>query len=177
MRIAVDCDGVLLDTVSHFLKHFYPNYRKEQIFQWNMHKILGITREEFMLKFKILNKYLSDFEHGAERCFNHLSCYHELDIVTVNPEEKRSQLEDKFKNLNYRDLILIDPADFKGKHILDYPIFIDDHPAFPNSIKRYKDKRLLLFDQPWNRDVNCALFGNVERVDNWEHIIKKLILS
>ena len=76
------------------------------------------------------------------------------------------------KGIHYEDIHMVGSAD--GKIKCDYEIFIDDNPEMVKQMKDYPRKKLLLFDQPWNRHINTRKYKNVARVMNWREVWEKI---
>ena len=54
---------------------------------------------------------------------------------------------------------------------LDYDIFIDDSPRLIERMKKFPEKHLILFTQPWNKEIDISKYKNINRCNNWLEIL------
>ena len=172
MRIALDLDGVLADTMSMWVRVWKEKtgqeVRLEDFDEWSSWKYLGITEREFM---KIMNeawkrwRYLPPTEDNLSRKVSKLRSLGKVDIVTARPRETEEYairwLE--LHGIEYDDYVWI--RDGRSKLSLDYHVFIDDSPIMAGDAAQAR-KLVLLYDQPWNRSFEENSF--VRRVKGLE---------
>ena len=185
MKIAIDIDGVLLDIIIVYCeiynKRYGTNCQKKDITKWDFFKDLNITEE---VAFNIFYEIYADstnvpfIDENAPKIMKRLYELYDVDIVSARLPEYRSSIVDKLifhnirEGIQYEELILLHhkPYDIKLKQ--NYDLYIDDNPNLVEPIKKLKDRTLLLYDQPWNRESICE--NNVYRVHNWDDLYKKI---
>lgn len=185
MKIAIDIDGVLLDLIVVYCevynKRFGTNYQKKDITNWDFFKDWDITEEA---AFNIFYEIYADsmnipfIDENAPIIMKRLNKLYDVDIVSARLPEYRSSIVKKLNTHNvregiqYAELILLHhkPYDIKMKQ--NYDVYVDDNPNLVDPIKKFKDRILLLFDQPWNHKSVCE--NNVHRVFNWDDVYKKI---
>ena len=157
MRIALDLDGVLANTMSMWVRLWREktgqDLRLEDFDEWSSWKALEITEGEFM---QIMNeawrrcRYLPPTEENLQEKVSKLRTLGKVDIVTARPRETEEYalrwLE--LQNIEYDEYVWI--RDGRSKLTLDYHVFIDDSPLMAEDASRVR-KLVLLYDQPWNR--------------------------
>ena len=185
MSIAIDFDGVLSNTIKKWISIFNVHYSAKydnlqlsynKIREFDFYKSYNISHDdsreifaqcwaewdmlestEFMLDQK--TKRLSDMCGG-------------LDIVTANNPIYRQFIEkflDKYK-IQYDNMIFEE-----NKEKLNHDTFIDDSPI--NAQKIFDaGKSILLYNQPWNRDISSKKTDTVHlsRVYSLDHAIHLL---
>ena len=175
MKIAIDLDGVTWDVHKHLLQIYNEKYRTnftlQDITYWDF-----LPEDRFWECYKEMVKKIMDFEPidwAIGRHINFLYNFFDVSflthgIYTVDNIEKKLRTWNIFKHLSYDSIIL---EDYKTpKVIYEFEYFIDDNPKMVMKIRVYPEKTLLLFTQPWNKDVDVNNFENVIRVDNWKEI-------
>lgn len=191
-EISVDVDGVLLDTMFTFCNIYNEIYEtskefkrrsKEDVTCWEFNKewkladaslwyIFDLVAEQ-LLFVPLIDPISSNVMRKMKKTFI-------VDVVTARKEEEREALVRKLnrhrivEDIQYDALHIVDRHDFKAKLNMPYNIYIDDSPNIVEDISKYKDKLLLLFDQPWNR--HCKDYKNVIRVHNWREVWKVIVL-
>lgn len=177
MKIAIDLDGVTWDVQKHLLEiyneKYGTNHKIEDITYWNF-----LPEDRFWKVYEEMVKRITEYEPVDPKIggyINLLYLYYNISflthgIYTVDIIEKKLKTWSIFKHLSYDSIILEDYTTPKVIHDFDY--FIDDNPNLAMEIRVYPKKTLLLFTQPWNRNINVNDFSNVIRVDNWLDIQK-----
>ena len=103
-----------------------------------------------------------------------LNTKHHVDLLTARTKIFQAQLINKLNSLNiikgshYRNLNYVSPKPYDLKLYRDYDIFIDDNPNFVKSIKKFSEKKVYLYNQPWNESFKEN--SNMKRVYNWKQI-------
>jgi len=159
VRIALDLDGVLADTMQLWLKIWNrrtgQNLAYEELVEWDFWQRLEISEGEFM---KLMNeawrlwKMLPPTEPDIGEKVAKLKSLGRIDIVTARPRETEQYVLKwlEMHRIPYSEYVWIRSGKMKPK--LDYDVFIDDSPLIADGCMLYR-KRLLLYDQPWNREV------------------------
>jgi len=99
---------------------------------------------------------------------------HEVSIVSARTPQYRESILEKlryhgiFQSSHYNELILLFHKPYDLKVTQEFDVFIDDNPNLVEPIKKSKSKFLLIYDQPWNQDIDNA--ENVIRVRNWSEV-------
>lgn len=181
MRIACDIDGVLLDTVITFCELFNKkhgtSYQKSDVTSWEFFLDWDIPEDEIWdIFFQIYEDSMDTpfLDDRAPEIIKNLNSQHNVSIVSARTPQYRESVLEKLRfhgilqGLHYNKLILLfhKPYDLKIKQ--DFDVFIDDNPNLVEPIKERPDRILLLYEQPWNQNVDDA--ENVIRVKNWSDI-------
>jgi len=187
IRVALDVDGTLADTMAIWLDNFNKNqngkFKKrltsDDISHWNFWMALGLDVSEFY-------KTLSDcwslrwaevplVENDAPSSIDKLRSIAKVDIVTA-----RDGLTHKFvkkwlaeKNIFYDSYVGVGGGIDKAR--LDYDFFIDDSPENALEIVSMQ-KRLLLYDQPWNKHIRHPKISRISKIHDAIREIENSIL-
>jgi len=170
LRTALDFDSVLADAMIPFTdvvsKRKGIRASKSDIFSWGLEDKFGITSSEVN---EILDFIWSDAKWRevppTEDCLSwkvrRLMLYGRVDIVTVIPENlvPNSKRWLEYHRIPYQDYVRV--LDGMKKSDLDYNVFIDDSGLTAEQLKG-SDKIMLLYDQPWNRDVNAIRIHSLD---------------
>ena len=159
MKIAVDVDGVLADVIVAWLDIYNADHhnsvRKEEVNHWDFFGTLNIDRMEFDRIFELAWKNwrsIPSCEAMLDQKVKNLSKLGDVSIVTARSTTSipnvKAWLRDRM--IFYDDMVVVDYGPLKST--LDYDIFIDDSPLNAKNIAR-SGKLVLLYDQPWNRDI------------------------
>lgn len=159
MRIAIDLDGVLANSMKTWLKIWYEEtgqlMKFEELNEWFFWRKLGIDEETFV---RILNKAwirwieIPPTEDDIDGKVYKLKTLGSVDIVTARP---KSTKEYALKWLNYYKISFdkyVWTRNSLAKAKLRYDVYIDDSPSMIEALEN-TGKLLLLYAQPWNRDV------------------------
>jgi len=183
MKIAVDVDGVILNSIQLFIRHYNQthktHYTKDDITQWDFFEDWNMSEKEFYSTFYMLYEN----EEAPPLIDDHIPEYlrklnstHKVDIVSArNPRFKRS-LQQKLKKEGicqkeqYNNLIVVNEKPHNLKITLNYDIYIDDNLNLIPFLVAYPQKTLLLFHQPWNAHI-LLQSRNIIRVHNWLEVI------
>lgn len=180
MNIGIDVDNTLADlagAVYRLWNEKYPEDPKERsvFFSWQSSSDLGINTAQFfeMLKeaWSCWPRYIYPMDLGA--CYdiaNLRSAGHKVHIITnrdlVNHKDVLDFLE--MQRIEYDTFTIIDRG---GLDKLSFPIdvLIDDHPKMGDEAVRYPDKRVLLYDHPWNHTIEDT--ANLTRISSMKHAV------
>lgn len=168
LKIILDCDGVLADTIKKVL-HLYNNeynlnFKKEDIVAWDMTKIQkpGTSLTKYFNQ-RGFFRDLDPMEDAQKYVKKLLEDGHEVFVATASPleglEDKLLWLRENFGFIPESNIVFI-----QRKDLLYGDIILDDAlHNLENSQCEFK----VVFDQPWNRDRREFL-----RVRNWEQFYK-----
>lgn len=183
MKIGVDIDGVLLNLIEKvceiFNELYHTDYTENDIRRWEFFKDWKVSEEIIYNVFYIAyekSKTLSLIDDNAPQILKELNKKYRVDLVTARNFKYESQLIERLnsleikKGVHYENLIHVEPKPYDVKIKLDYNILIDDNPNLVNSIEKFPDKKILLYDQPWNQ--NYEEKENITRVYDWNQIEK-----
>jgi len=179
MKIAVDLDGVLAETMEAWCRcaneFLGTKYTIADLDTWASWRKLGITRDQF---FQFLEEAWDDWESVpptesrlAEKV-RKISDLGKVDIVTGRskesvPSAKKWLAEQK---IPYERFVRV--PGWKDKIFLNYDVYIDDAPELMPLVSRNPTMWGILYSRPWNRTV--PELRQVFRVENWTEIPKRL---
>ena len=179
MRIAVDLDGVLADTIVTFCtilnKRYSTHFTADTFVRWNAWEIANITKDEF---FQTLDeawfswKDIPSIEENIGEKLTQIRPFGKVHIVTgrsldtVRPA-KRWLKEHK---VSY-DRFVRTPSSM-AKAELSYDVFIDDSAELMSLLSSRVNTYGILYTQPWNR--NASIMKRIFRVERWAQIPKLL---
>lgn len=197
-QICMDCDGVILNTMEKFLEVYNNLYDKdgyipkiyEDINKWDFFEDWGVPEDVVwnifdVVKANILN--LNIIDKLIPKFLRKMSKNNTVDIVTAREDNCRKDLTERFrryniiKGIHYKILHIIGRNNILHKIKMGYDVYVDDSPDLAIAVKEFnKDRnnkikrqiKLLLFDQPWNRDIENG-YG-VYRVSDWRDLWKKI---
>jgi len=157
LRIAIDIDGVLADSIAswtHLYNRLYSrDLEKEHIAIWNFWRGLGLRRQEFQQLFTAAWmdwKNVPCMEENLPEKLETLRRHGELDIVTGRTPDTVKYVKRwlKYQKLPYREFYTIPPDSSKADS--GHDVYLDDSPMVASEVAA-KGRLVLLYDQPWNR--------------------------
>ncbi len=175
LRIAVDLDGVLAETMEAWCKRandfLGTSYTISDLDTWASWRKLGITRDQF---FHFLDEAWEDWEtipptepRLAEKV-RKTARSGQIDVVTGRSKESvraaKHWLADQ--NIPYERFVRV--PGWKDKIFLNYDVYIDDAPELMPLISRNPLMWGILYSRPWNKTV--PELRQVFRVENWTEI-------
>jgi uncharacterized HAD superfamily protein len=175
LRVAVDLDGVLANTIATFCtilnKRYSTHYTVESFDRWNAWQNAQITEDEF---FRTLDeawfdwKNIPPMEENLSEKVSVLGKFGRIDIVTGRSPETvpyaNSWLEEH--HIPFDSFIRTQSTNAKVK--LNYDLFIDDSAALMALIASTLDSYGILYTQPWNRAA--PEMPRIIRVQRWIEI-------
>ena len=193
MKIALDFDGVLCNTIQKWIeikkKNYsekYPNLKLSynKITEFDFYKNYSITHDDSRQIFQIcweLWDTLASTEFFLDQKTRKLSEFcDELDIVTANNSTNKEYL---VKFLQKYSIIYDDIIFEENKESLNYDIFIDDSPINVQKILN-SGKSVFLYNQPWNQNIaelepnldniTCTQICRVYNLDHMIHILENI---
>ena len=196
MKLAVDLDSTLSHTIPAALRtlnsELGTSYTIKDVTSFSAWEVLPALRDHPKGRdkfYRSLDKAWEDWqsieiELGAVEAMRRLkNAGLQIDIVTGRSTTPRDVLESwlRLHGIPYDNLIVTEakPGEERRtselKTDLPYDIWIDDNPYMATAIKNQPEKLLLLFYQPWNRDIPNG--PNVVRVYGWQDTLRKLGLG
>ncbi len=185
MRIGVDLDNTLANLAYAAMRVWNDEHPEDHIhqsdfFSWNANEALGLSRAQFFNLLKLAwyrwKKYMHLMEKHANKSLDMLRSHgHSIHIITNRDVASHSYviafLEQE--GITYDAFSIIN----HGIPKLSFPIdvLLDDHPKMGEAAKRYPDKKVLLYDQPWNRHIEET--ANLTRVPSMRHVVAKIFGS
>lgn len=184
LKICQDMDGVIFDLMSGFIDIFNKERNEHKtlndVNQWAFYEDWGMTHDEcFEIFDRIDQRKLKLLDPHVPEYLKILNKRFQLDIVTLKPIENEQIIREALvlngikKGIQYNELIIksYDIPDIKSK--LDYDIYIDDSEKLAKTISQIPHKRLLLYDSPWNKSIECN--SHVTRVNSWKDIMEVML--
>ena len=166
-RIALDIDGVLLDTMGLYLKEYNKikktDFVKEDITKFNFG--LLINESNYMNFFESLNYYECELvDDNAPSVVNYWKKLgYKIDLITNTSMENLTTKCQRLKYLGIMFDSVIRTSENKGSFSKNYEAVIDDSIDNLEDILQHGG-RPICFNQPWNKDWNG------ERVYNFKHL-------
>ncbi len=179
LRIGIDIDDCIVNTTQAVLTQHYENTGEklslEDIKSYCIEDYVSPEyREDFHKIF--LNKNVWKRVELLPDCVDvvgelHNAGYEIWIITSTSPEnvlKKCNFLDRTFPFLDIRKHLIITPC----KQMIDVDILIDD--AVHNVVNAGYSS--ILFDYPWNRDMNEKSNPNIYRVSGWNEVLKTVKL-
>lgn len=186
LKIAVDVDNVILDIIGKFIERYNQTNGTSVKFDdwdnWDYHQKLGMSDEIAYSWFRDIQANAMEMEALDWRIASYLEKMNEyfvVDIVSARPRHSLPALIKKLsslgieKNSHYRKIVTVPTHPKDAKIRCNYDIYLDDNPNLARSLNEKNGKKILLYDQPWNRQIECN--KNVYRVKNWKESYERLI--
>ena len=178
MKIALDIDGTLADTMAAWIRHYNERFGEsisvEQAKVWSFWKELGISREEYVSIFsEAWSKWkeVSPIESNVGAKVNRLRLLGEVDIVTGRTSDTIDYVKNwlDYHKISYRKFVPVNSMREKVK--LGYDVFIDDSPDVADEASK-NGLPAMLFDRLWNKHVTENAF--IKRVKELEDAISEI---
>jgi 5'(3')-deoxyribonucleotidase len=163
MKIALDFDNVLADTIKDWITYYNRNYHKkltkDKITAYNFWgNNLPMTKREAMEIFYAVWTnwtWLPPTEGYLVSKVENIQASGIVDIVTSVPESHIQYVGKWIKEhgIPHRRIVRCNSED---KVTLPYDIYIDDAPALARDCINgtFGRKQCMIYDQPWNRNIN-----------------------
>ncbi len=175
MRIAVDLDGVLADTMVIFCQILNERYSRqltvESFVQWNAWETAHITKDEF---FRTLDeawyhwKTIPPTEENLAEKVAKLKNFGRIDIVTGRSSETVPYAKSWLRQhrVPYNAFVRTDST--RSKVNLNYDLFIDDSSDLMTVISSRLNGYGILYSQPWN--MHSKNMPQIFRVQRWDEV-------
>lgn len=185
MKIALDLDGVLIDTMGKFVEIWNllkkDNKTKDDIKRFGFYEDWGMNTEEFWAMFDFVkHEKIDPVDSKVAKYVKKIKekYTYSLDVVTTRKESERGLIERHLNDIglvpgtHYDDIIITPRLGEVPKSAYPYDLFIDDSPYLAKDIQRFAPDGpvVLLWQQPWNWMVESG--NNVYRVTNWKQVLK-----
>ena len=190
LRIAVDCDDVIVPTAELIIRHYNQAYGTQlalaDIYSTNLElwgvgdKAVAVQRVEAYMKTKEYQQ-AQPFQEAIE-AIRILSRYHELHVVTGRADFLAQATTDMLSEY-FPDIFQgIEFTNFFGKAYrsksqvcqeLGADLLIDDHMHHAEVVAQCGMDVLLFGRYPWN-EGDIAL-PNIRRVKNWNEVLERLV--
>ena len=190
MRIGIDLDDVLADTLAQIIEYYNSTYNarltKDQFRSYGYWHTWGGTKEEAI---QILHDfydtpYFTNVQPipGAKKALHILKQNNDLFIVTSRPNSIAQQTHvwlnqhfpDTFASVNFGNHYSLDGEPVTKMQIcdqLEIDILIED--ALEYALECATDKRnVFLLDNPWNQQSELPL--GIQRFDAWSDIVTEI---
>ncbi len=179
LRIAVDLDGVLAETMEAWCKKvnetFGTRLTLEDLDTWTSWRKVGITKDQF---FQILDgvwdawEDIPPTEPGLTEKVRKVEKLGSLDIVTGRSKKTVEAAKEWLSHymIPYQRFVRV--SGWRDKVFLNYDVYIDDAPELMPLISRNPLMRGILYERPWNRDVGDI--PRVFKVASWTRIPRVL---
>lgn len=180
MKIALDVDGVLADIIVVWIQEYNKKHgksiSKETIKDWDFWKELGVDKYDFY--FQLSNCWskwqaVPTMEQGIANAVEKLHSIGTVDIVTARDKPSTPYVLKwlEHNRIKYNDYVAV--PDGRDKANLDYDMFIDDSPH--NALRiASKGRKVLLYDQPWNKSVNNTRVVRIKKLGEAIDVISNL---
>ncbi|AGY75985.2 MULTISPECIES: 5' nucleotidase, NT5C type [Clostridium] len=185
MNICIDIDGTITDPyywIESANKYFNKSITADKVTQYELHKIIGITRDEYInfynkIKFKLHTE--ETIRKDAVEVTQKLAKLNNIYFVTAR-EKCLEIITHKYLNkyeIPYDGVYVLGSTHkVDTAKSLNCDIFIED--SYENAIELSKSNfKVLLVDTNYNR---LPLNQNITRILNWNEIyttIKKMLLQ
>jgi uncharacterized HAD superfamily protein len=175
LRIAVDLDGVLADTMVTFCRilnrHHSTQFTVDSFVQWKAWRIAHITESEF---FRTLDEAWFEWEtippvsNDIVEAVGRIHCFGRVDVVTGRSQRtvKAALAWLHEQKIPYDRFVRT--ASTRAKARLSYDVFVDDSPDLMSLIASSLNRVGILYTQPWNRKARER--GRIFRVESWKEI-------
>lgn len=178
MIIALDLDSTLAEIMPIYCKivkeQFGFSFTKEQIDRWSfwedhigLDNMWRIFREVWVRWYEIE----PEDPNEGEVLYQAIDRGYEISIITATQKENLHYVYQWLEewDIPYHSLIAL----FNGQSKFWYPFdaIIDDNPAMAEEARYYPDRKVFLYDQPWNRSAPETY---VKRVISFSQMVRHL---
>jgi len=178
LKIALDLDGVLADTMRLWIKLWRRRTGQiiefEDLDEWDFWKKLGINEGEFM---DVMNdawrlwKIMPPTEDSLSEKVKEIKKFGKVDIVTARPRVTERYVLNwlRLHKIPYDEYVWIRSC--REKPSLNYDVYIDDSPLIVDGCMRRR-KLLILYDRPWNKLIQENIY--VRRIKSLSQVYEIL---
>lgn len=175
LRIAVDVDGVLAETMDAWCRKANQEFGKaiklEDLTIWASWGLVGISKDDF---YRILDevwdswKDIPPTEDNIAARVSKIKPFGQIDIVTGRSLQTIEAVKAWLKHnmVEYDHFVRV--RGWRDKVLLNYDVYIDDAPELMPLISHRPASWGILYDRPWNRDV--TVLPKILKAKNWNMI-------
>lgn len=170
MRIGIDLDGVVFDTIGELIRlynlEYDDNLQREDIKSWETARFVKCG-EEIYRYFRDPDFYANlPLMEGALEVMGRLDKSHELVLVSDTPVvamvNRSRQLARVFPAERFRFMQEKNIIYTARKDLVEVDVLLDDKPENIEDFQKTGKGRAVVFDWAYNRHL-----GNYQRVNNW----------
>jgi uncharacterized HAD superfamily protein len=178
MHLGIDLDNTILDATSAHL-HYYnmvsaQKFSPEDVTDFYIYRIYGWDNAE---RDRVYHLYGHDIHWNSSPLpmaieeLQLLYNYHTISFITARPHIFSNITLDwlKHHNIRYHNIIFTEDK-LRECNKLHVDLLIDDAPHYAEEFSRL-NKPVILYDQPYNRNVNNEF---VFRANNWTEVVKHI---
>ena len=175
MKIAVDLDGVLAETMTAWCekanKELGTRLKLDDIDSWASWMKLGVSKDQF---YRLLDSAWDDWENvppTETRLAGKVARIQSLGIVDIVTGRSRRTVESARNWLEQHKIPFerfVRVPGVRDKVYLDYDVYIDDAPDLMPLISRNPVKHGILYERPWNRNMHDM--PRIFKVEKWVEI-------
>ena len=180
MKIAIDFDDVIVDTMREFEWMYnsgeYPTPGLcvyEKMDKWGLARKLGCSDEMIMDIFNDIDYDDVDEVPGAKDAILRLDTEHVITVLTAN--KRPTAVRRKLNSMGLRMIPMVQTGNKAGwvreRH---YDALIDDKPSTLKGAVTVGLHFVIAFDRPWNQESIPGLYA---RVNSWDDITNLLLES
>lgn len=175
MNLCIDIDGTITkpnDWLKRANAYFGKNVAPEDVTVYEVHKVLGIERQEFEAFYQRYGKLIhweAEIRKGVREFLDRMALDHQIHIVTAR-EERMRDITEKWLGAHGIPMdslaLLGNPNKVWKARQLESDLFIED--SYSNAIQLAEAGfEVLLLNCTYNQGI---LPGNVSRVSGWHEI-------
>ena len=175
LKIAVDLDGVLAETMDAWCKkaneEFGKSLKLEDLNTWASWAVVGISKNDF---YRILDevwdswKEIPPTEMSIAEKVAKIESAGSVDIVTGRSKRTVEAARSWLANHGVRYRRFVRVLGWRDKVFLNYDVYIDDAPELMPLVSRSPTAWGILYDRPWNRDV--VEMPKVHKAKSWSEV-------
>jgi 5'(3')-deoxyribonucleotidase len=176
LKIALDLDGVLADTMETFCMLLNArmsglNLTPESFNRWNAWEVANITKQEFL---RILDEAwfnwrdIPPVEKDLDKKVSNLVRFGRVDIVTGRSEVTVPFAKEWLRSNSIPYEKFVRTVSTTAKADLDYDIFIDDSDHLMSLLASRLYGFGMLYEQPWNRQAKNM--PRIFKISKWHEI-------
>jgi 5'(3')-deoxyribonucleotidase len=179
LKIAVDLDGVLAETMEAWCKRanelLGTNLKLDDLDTWASWRKLGIDKNQF---FQLLDEVWDDWENipptepNLAEKVSRIKPLGSLDVVTGRSRRTVESAKHWLKHYEIPYQRFVRVPGMLDKIYLSYDVYIDDAPELMPLISKNLNMAGILYQRPWNQDVPDM--PNISKVESWTQIPRAL---